>query len=166
MRRWLIMGGLLALAPGHAMATTGQTSSAAGSTGATVVAPVTLLHTAGASLNFGTMVVGAGGGDVIVTTAGTAVPIGAVSLVPSGPGSADQFTVTGDPNRNFSITTGAGYVTAGASSMLFATTPSTSQATTGATGTTTFSVGGSLSVSNGIAPGVYRGTYAVTATYD
>ncbi len=166
MRCGLIMGGLLALAPGHALAASGESASAAGTTGATVVAPVRLVHTPGAVLNFGTMVVGTGGGNVIVTTTGIAVPIGAVTLVPSGAASADQFTVTGDANRNFSVTTGAGYVYAGSSGMLIATTPSSSQATLSATGTGSFSVGGSLSVSNGIATGAYTGTYTVTVAYN
>jgi hypothetical protein len=157
---------LLALAPGYAFAASGSSTTVSGSTTATVVGPISLKHTAGAVLNFGTMTVGAGGGDVILTTTGTAVAIGAIGLVPSAGSSADQFSVTGDPNRNYSVTTGSGYVTAGSSSMLFATTPSAAQTTLGATGTGTFSVGGSLSVSSGIAPGVYTGTYTVTVTYD
>jgi hypothetical protein len=166
MRRCLIIGGLLALAPGHAFAASGNSTTVSGTTSATVVGPISLKHTPGAILNFGTMTVGAGGGDVIVTTAGNGVAIGAVALVPSAGSSADQFSVTGDPNRNFSVTTGSGYVTAGSSSMLFATTPSATQTTLGATGTGTFSVGGSLLIGSGIPPGVYTGTYTVTVAYD
>ena len=166
MRRCVVMAGLLGILPGQAMAASGQHASAAGAASSTVIVPITLTHSAGGVLNFGTMTVGPGGGNVIVTTTGTGVAVGAVTLISSGAVSADQFTVTGDANRNFSVTTGAGYVTAGSSSMLYATSPSSGQATLSATGAGTFSVGGSLSVGSGIAPGVYHGTYTVTVTYD
>jgi hypothetical protein len=162
----LITGVLLALAPSHAFAASGTVATQTGTTTATIVAPLTLQHTPGAVLNFGTMVVGAGGGDIILTTLGAGIAIGNVALVPSGPTSADKFSVAGDPNRNYSVTTGSGYVVAGSSSMLFATSPAANQATLGATGTGTISVGGSLQVGAGIAPGIYTGTYTVTIAYD
>jgi hypothetical protein len=157
---------MLAVSCGAAMAASGNSATGAGAAAGTVVAPIILKHTAGAVLNFGTVTVGSTGGAIVVTGAGVGTPLGTVAFVPGSTVSADAFTVTGDANRAYSITTGAGSVTAGSASMVFATTPSVSQTTLGATGTGTFTVGGSLAVGSNTTPGAYTGTYTVTVAYD
>jgi hypothetical protein len=161
----LIAGAMLVVSPGHAVAASGNTATAPGSAAAAVIAPIVLVHTSGASLSFGSLTVGTGG-VIVVTPAGVGSVVGTVTLVSGRTVSADAFSVSGDPSRNFSITTSFGSVTSGSGSMVFATTPSATQATLGATGTGTFTVGGTLAVGSNVTPGVYTGTYTATVTYD
>jgi len=156
---------MLALSSGPAVAASGSTTTAPGSAAAAVVTPIVLVHTPGASLSFGSLTVGSGG-VVLVTPAGVGSVLGTVTLVSGGTISADSFSVSGDPNRNFSISTSTGSVTSGSGSIVFATTPSATQATLGSTGTGTFTVGGTLAVGSNITPGLYTGSYTATVAYD
>jgi len=155
----------LALLPGAALAASGNASTAAGSAAGTVVAPIVLAHTGGALLNFGKFTIGTGG-TVVVAPSGAGSVTGGVTFVPGSTNSADAFSVSGDPSRNYSIATTGGSVTAGSTSMAFTTTPSATQATLGTTGTGTFTVGSTLTVGSTVAPGTYTGTYTATVTYD
>ncbi len=147
-----------------AKAASGNTSTAAGTAAATVVAPIVLTHTAGASLNFGKFTVGTGG-TVVVASAGTGTVTGDVGLVPGSSNTADQFSLTGDNSRNFSITTTSGTITNGTKTMNFTTAPSAATGTTSATGTFSFSVGGTLTVTGTETAGSYTGSYNATVTY-
>ena len=147
-----------------AHAASGNTSTAAGTASATVVAPIVLTHTSGASLNFGKFTVGAGG-TVVVTSAGAGSVTSDVGFVPGSSTSADQFSLTGDNNRNFGITTTNGTISNGLKSMSFTTTPSATSGTTSITGSATFSVGGTLTATGTETPGNYTGTYNATVTY-
>jgi hypothetical protein len=82
-------------APGVALAASGNSSTAAGTATASVVAPIVLTHTSGAALNFGKFTVGAGG-TVVVTSAGAGSVTSDVGFVPGSSTAADQFTLTGD----------------------------------------------------------------------
>jgi hypothetical protein len=155
---------LLSIIPGTAFAA-GNTSTASGTATAQVVAPIVLTHTGGAALNFGKFTVGTGG-TVVVSAAGTATATGGVTLVPGSTSTADAFTVAGDASRSFSIATTNSTVTAGATTMSFSTTPSATTATLSTGGTSSFTVGGTLTVVGTEAAGVFNGTYNATVTYN
>ncbi len=151
-----------------AMAAPGNTDTENGAATAKVVAPINLTHVTGAVLDFGTFTTGDIGGTVVVTTAGAGSSTGEVTLVQGSLEAADQFTVAGDPDRSFSITTGAGTVSNGAATpvtMAFTTTALTSD-TLDSTGNASFAVGGTLTVVGGEPAGVYTGSYAVTVAYN
>lgn len=147
------------------MAAPGDTATAQGSATAEVVAPITLTHVATASLDFGTFTTGTAGGTVTVDTAGNGVAGGEVTLVGASVEAADEFDVTGDASRTFTIATTAGSVTNGTDTMNF-TTSAAAGGTLDATGAANFFVGGELTVAGGESAGVYTGTYDVTVAYD
>ncbi|KUR74114.1 DUF4402 domain-containing protein [Novosphingobium sp. FSW06-99] len=161
----VIFGAGLAVWSGNAFAATGNTSASAGSSNATVIAPIVLSHTGGSTLNFGKFTVGSGG-TVVVSPAGAGSTTGGVTFVPGSTNTADAFSVKGDPSRNFSVSTTGGNVSAGSTSMPFTTLPSATQSTLGTSGTGTFTVGSTLTVGSTIVPGTYTGTYTATVTYD
>jgi hypothetical protein len=148
-----------------ALAATGNSSTAAGIAAANVVAPIVLTHTTGSALNFGSFTSGTGG-SVVVTVAGVGSTTGDVGFVPSSVEAADQFSVKGDATRNFAITTAAGSVSNGATTIAFTTVPSVASATTTAAGTAAFSVGGTLTLLGTEVAGVYAGSYNATVTYN
>ena len=148
-----------------AFAGSGNTSTATGTATATIVAPIVLTHTTGASLNFGRFTTGTGG-SVTITAAGVGSVGTDVTFVPGSTTSADAFTVAGDGSRSFGISTTGGNVTSGATNLAFTTTPSATTATLTAGGTSSFTVGGTLTVSGTAAAGSYSGTYTATVTYN
>lgn len=147
-----------------AFAASGNSSTAAGTASATIVSPIVLTHTSGASLNFGKFTVGAGG-TVVIAAGGTGSVTGDVGFVPGSTTSADAFSLTGDNSRNFGITTTSGTISNGTKTMNFTTSPSASSGTTSATGTYSFTVGGTLTVTGTEGPGSYTGTYNATVQY-
>ncbi|WP_420382266.1 DUF4402 domain-containing protein [Novosphingobium sp.] len=148
-----------------ANAASGNTATAAGTATATIVAPIVLIHTPGAALNFGKFTVGTGG-TVVVTATGTGTTTSDVGFVPGGSTTtADQFSLTGDISRAFGITTTNGTISNGAKSMAFTTAPSSASGTTSATGTYNFTVGGTLTAVGTETAGAYTGTYNATVVY-
>lgn len=156
-----VLAGTIAM---PALAAPGDTATTQGTATAQIVAPITITHNAGAALSFGTITAG-NGGLVRVDSAGAGTVSGEVTLVAGVATSSDAFTVTGDANRSFSITTGNGTVSAGANSMAFTTTAATSGTLNGS-GTTSFRVGGTLTVASNQAAGSYTGSYNATVTYN
>jgi hypothetical protein len=148
-----------------AYAAPGNASTASGAAAATVVAPIVLTHTASSALNFGSFTTGTGG-TVVVTAAGAGSVTGDVGFVPASTEAADQFTVKGDINRSFTVTTGSGSVSNGSVSMAFTTVPSTASATLSASGTGAFAVGGTLTVVGTETAGTYNGSYNATVAYN
>ena len=149
-----------------AHAASGNTSTAAGTATATIVAPIVLIHTPGAALNFGKFTVGAGG-TVVVSATGTGSVTSDVGFVPGGSATtADAFSLTGDINRAFGITTTSGTISNGTKSMAFTTTPSSTTGTTSVTGTYAFTVGGTLTAVGTETAGAYTGTYSATVLYN
>jgi len=148
-----------------AFAGTGNTSTATGSASATIVAPIVLTHPVGAALNFGRFTTGTGG--TVTVTAGGVGSVGSdVTFVPGSTNSADSFTVAGDSSRAFAITTTGGNISLGATNLAFTTTASAASATLTAGGTSSFTVGGTLTVSATAPAGAYTGTYSATVTYN
>lgn len=148
-----------------AYAASGNTSTAAGTVTAAVVAPIVLTHTAGAVLNFGKFTVGTGG-TVVVSALGVGSVTGNATFVPGSVVASDKFTVTGDNNRSFSITTVSTTIANGAKTIALATTPSAATGILSAAGTAAFSVGGTLTVTGTETPGTYTGSYNATVTYN
>jgi len=147
-----------------AFAAPGDTASANGAATAEVVAPITLTHTPSAALDFGTFTTGTTGGTIAVTQAGVATDSGDVTLVSGSSEAADAFTVAGDAGRTFTITTGAGSVAKGGTTMAFTTSAPATRTLTG--GAAAFNVGGTLTVAGGEAAGTYTGSYNVTVAYN
>lgn len=143
-----------------------QDNQADGSATAEVVAPITLTHVAGASLNFGTFTAGTGG-TVVVARNGGGSSTGDVVLLAGSTESSDEFTVEGDADRRFSITTGNSNVTHtdGTTTMAF-TTDARGNHTLDTAGDADFTVGGTLTVGADQLAGDYAGTYVVTVDYN
>lgn len=151
-----------------AFAAPGDSDTQNGAATAEIVAPITLTHTTGAALNFGTFTTGDNGGTIVVTRAGNGTASSDVTLVQGSVEAADQFTVAGDPGRRFSISTGAGTVSNGAATpvtMAFITDARANH-TLDTAGAAAFSVGGTLTVLGGEPAGVYTGSYEVTVAYN
>ncbi len=166
-RSWMAAG-LLAAWPGLAWAapgTIGATATATGSATATILAPIVVTHTPGAALKFGKFTAGTGGA-VVVSPAGSASVTGGVALVLGSSSAADGFLVEGDPNRGFAILTAAGTVSFAGTSLAFTTLPSAATGSLNAVGAAGFTIGGTLSVPAGVAPGSYTGSYSVTVNYN
>lgn len=149
-----------------AIAAPGNTDTATGAATAEVVAPITITHDTGAVLDFGTFTAGTAAGTVTVTQGGAGSTTGDAVHVATSTESADSFTVTGGANRGFDILAVGGTVAeTGGATMAF-TADAPASGTLDGTGSTSFSVGGTLVVAANQTPGVYSGSYVVTATYN
>jgi len=162
MKKFVIAAAIVAFSSTSAFAA-GNTSTASGSASATVVTPLTLTHTSGASLNFGKFTTGAG--TVVITAAGVQSATGAVNIVSGGTPTADAFTVAGDTTRTFAISTTNSTVVNGSNTITFTTTPSAATGTLSA-GAASFTVGGTLTLLGTEPAGAYTGTYSATVTYN
>ena len=165
MKKIILASAIVLASASPAFAASGNTSTASGSATATIVEPIVLTHTSGAALGFGRFTTGTGG-SVTVSAAGVGSVGGDVAFVPGSTNSADAFSVTGDASRSFSISTGAGTVTDGTTSISFTTSPSAATGTLSTGGTATFTVGGQLTLAGTEAAGAYTGTYSATVTYN
>lgn len=157
---------LLAWLPGVASADSGNGEARTASANAQVVRPLVLSHWSGQVLRFGRFTVGASGGTVTISPAGSGSVAGGVAFVAGSVTSADRMIVQGDPNRLISITSGNGSVTNGSAAMGFTTVPSVPAGYIPLLGSGYFTVGGTLSVSGGQAPGSYSGSYPVVVAYN
>jgi len=163
MKKLVIAAAMLAATASPAWAG-GNSSTTNGTATALVVAPIVLTHASGASLNFGKFTVGTGG-TVVVNALGAGSTTGGVAFVPGSTTAADSFSVTGDPQRNFGISTTGGTAGAGATTMAFSTTPSATSGIINSSGNFSITVGGVLTSAGTEGPGSYSGTYTVTVTY-
>ena len=163
---------LAGIVPGQgALASSASTSVAGGTVGAQITAPLTL--SAVNSMQFGSFVQPTASGTVVMTPQGTITTTGGMAGLtaiaqPVARGAAG-FKVTGAAGMNF-ILTGVAQVTLakGAARMTlgqFTTDSFLSAGTVGTSGTYTFNIGGTLSVTAGQATGTYTGTFPITVTY-
>lgn len=121
-------------------------------------------------LAFGSLVAGSGG-NVTVSPASVRSASGGVVLVPSGPGAAAQFSVTGDPSATYAISLPANGVvslTSGANSIAvntFTSSPNLT-GTLSIGGSQTLYVGATLDVGSNQPSGSYSGSFSVTVNYN
>lgn len=146
-----------------------NSDTAVGSATATVIEPIAVAHVTGKALNFGsfTFLTADTGGTVEVDADTGGVSPNGLVMMSNSTSSADEFSVTGDTNRTFAITTASGTVTHtnGNASMSFTTAPLNPTGTL-SSGAATFKVGGVLSVPANALAGTYNGSYNVTVEYN
>lgn len=155
-----------------AQASSGNTSVSSGSASATVEAPIQLVATG--SLNFGTFAQPKTAGTITISPYGAVSTTGELgtdmAVAQSTAKSAASFTVNGMPGVQFSasgvstvtISNGAAKMTIGQ----FTISSSFSGGQIGSNGTTTFTIGGTLTASAGQAAGTYSGTFPITVAYN
>ena len=143
-------------------------ASVDGTADAVVVAPLTI--TEDITMDFGTIAPHETIADVIVMdTAGARNATGGNAQTIGGAGTAAEFTVGGDTAQTFALTFGDGTLTSGGNSM---TVSAFSHNSTGslASGTETFQVGATISVSANQAVGTYTTApgdeYTITVNYN
>ncbi|SDC44431.1 protein of unknown function [Sphingomonas sp. YR710] len=146
-----------------------NTASASSTATLKIVAPLTI--TAGTVLAFGTVVKPATGSYTItVDTAGSHASSTANSYLPSSPATtAASFSITGEPSQAASITVGtAGVMTMNgpSASTLSVTLTSSKASTTLPSGSDSFTVGGSFTLTSAQTTGVYTGTLTAVVTYN
>lgn len=128
----------------------------------------TIGHTAPTTLAFGRAVTSGAPGTVVVSPTGSRTSTGGVILL-GGAASAASLTVTGDPDRAFSITlSGSTTLSAGAGSMTvdtFVFGPESAAWNLGPAGSQVVFVGATLHVGASQAADGYQGTFAITVAY-
>jgi hypothetical protein len=130
-----------------------------------------LAATNSAALGFGRFAAGAGG-SVTISAGGVRTASGGVVLLSLGGGSPAQFSLSGEPNRVYSIglpAEGSVVLTSSAGQIMplqsFSSTPSgTGQLSSG--GFQTISVGATLGVAPGQPVGSYSGSFQVFLNYN
>lgn len=154
-----------------ALAKSGNTASVAGTAGAQVVAPITLVATS--SLRFGTIAQPVLGGTITMSPYGTITTTGdlgaSTGVAQPTPQGAASFTLTGNPGAQFAIygvsqvtiTNGVAKMTLGQ----FTTNAVFAIGQLGSNGTASFNIGGTLTVSANQAVGNYSGTFPITVMY-
>lgn len=152
-----------------------STASTTGTGSITVIRPLTV--TKNADLKLGTVVRPASGsGTVVVSAAGVrSVTGGVVGLSSGDTPQAAQFTVDGEGGQSVSVTVPATFTMANGSDTLTVTTNNnlsgsaaaqTLSNATGAAGSLSFKVGGTVPVASTAPTGVYTGTFTVSAAYN
>lgn len=160
----LLAAGLILGASGQAMAIDADAS-------ASVINPISVVQTR--ALAFGKIFTTVPGGVVVLSAEDTPLTAGStVGLISGTSYASGQFTVTGDSNTGYSITSDANTILVGGGTAMPLSL--TKDKTSGTTATTTpyalatdvFYVGGTLSVPPNQIPGLYSATYAVTVAYN
>lgn len=131
------------------------------------IAAIAIVQTG--SLSFGSIVVGGMAGTVAVSPTGVRVAGGGVLLGNSGGAAPASFTVSGEPNTNYSIVLPASAALSGPDQDMtfddFTTSPDGS-GNLGPGGSQTVSVGATLHVNANQGHGAYAGSLSVTVTYE
>lgn len=123
------------------------------------------------ALSFGSFVT-SNSGSVTVSTNGNRNAGGGVMLIPSSQGAAAHFIVRGDPGATYTIQLpGNDFVSLtgpGIDMFIndFTSTPSAVAGQLGAGGSQALSVGGTLNVGGGQAPGSYSGAFSIIVNYN
>lgn len=126
-------------------------------------------------LNFGNAIMSGVAGTVVLAPAGGRSATGGVTLASGGLVQPATFTVSGDANATYSISSFPSSITlngpGGATLIVSPVTsvPSAASAGTGlldGTGQQTLAVGGTLNVGANQTPGGYSGTFSVTVVYN
>jgi hypothetical protein len=156
---------------GAALSAVSFASAASAATSATANASAevltTLTLTANSSLNFGQIAPNTGG-SVTVNADSTASSSG--TLISTGTRAPAGFTVTGTPNASVVLTlpTSATLTRSGGTETMSISGFNANPAGAfqlGSTGSSNFSIGGTLTVASGQVAGVYNGTFSVSVEY-
>lgn len=133
---------------------------------ANVITPMTIAENT--ALHFGDVGVGAGGGDVTLAPGGgRSVTAGDAEIIAGGANTPGTFTITGEPNKAYTLTYPAAPVdiSGGTGTMDVDNFTDNSAGTMPAGGTETFNVGATLTIGGGQAAGLYSNTYTLTVNY-
>ena len=141
--------------------TSAHAATASAAAKATILEQVTVTKTS--DLDFGTIVVGATGGNVVLSSANGSVNC-AAALVCTGTTKAAAFDVTGTTGQTVNVTT-ATSVTLNNGTNNMTATLSGSDTSIVLDGTDAFTVGGTLAVAANQASGNYVGNFNVTVAY-
>ena len=156
---------------GAALSAVSFASAASAATSATANASAevltTLTLTANSSLNFGQIAPNTGG-SVTVNADSTASSSG--TLISTGTRAPAGFTVTGTPNASVVLTlpTSATLTRSGGTETMSISGFNANPAGAfqlGSTGSSNFSIGGTLTVASGQVAGVYNGAFSVSVEY-
>lgn len=158
---------ILATVVGFAGRAHAVSASANFTANSTINAAITMASTS--SLNFGNIVPGTGG-TVAVSATGVRTTTGGL-VASGGTVTAASFAVTGTPSTAYTITLPASASLTGPGAPMnvdFSTAQVTGGSlsrTLSASGTDTFSSGGTLTVDNAQTAGSYSGTFTMTVSY-
>jgi hypothetical protein len=145
-----------------------QATSPVAASGATIVAPITIVKDV--DLNFGNVAVSAVAGTVVLATDGARTSTGGITLpVNTGTVTAAKFTVGGQDDYTYTIALPTAAITLTGvtpANTMTLTTVVSDPATTGklTSGTQTLLVGGTLNVIGGQLADVYSNTTGLTVT--
>jgi len=160
----LLATGLILGASGQAMAINGDAS-------ASIINPISVAQTR--PLAFGRIVTTVPGGVVVLSAAAATITTGSTAGLINGTSYASgQFTVTGESNSGYAITSATTTSLTGPGTAMAATLTKDKAAGTTATtalystATDLFYVGGTLTVPANQIAGLYSGTYAVSVDYN
>ena len=143
-------------------ASSANAATASADATATILQQITVTKTA--DLAFGTIVVGATGGNVTVSNSGGAITC-AAALACSGTNGAAAFNVVGTVGEAVTVTVAPTVsLTSGSNSMTATLNPNFSGSYTLAA-SNNLRVGGTLAVGANQASGVYSGSFDVTVNY-
>lgn len=161
---------VLALAVGAPQVWAQYSTSADINASATVVR--TLAVTSTSQLSFGTFASGNASGTLVMSATGNRSATGGVTLVASNPGTNASVNLQGTPGTSFSVSlptsvqltaaVGTATMTLGS----FTTTLTAAQGSLNTSGSSSFGIGGTLSVGANQATGTYSGNFTVTLNYN
>lgn len=143
------------------LAASASAQSVAATANATILQALTL--TEDVELDYGRIVSSAAPGTATVTQGGAQSCAGGTTCV--GAHTAAQFTVTGTANETVDVTVDAAYSLAGPGPAMGATSDAPLSVLIGGGGSSTFNVGGTLSVAASQTNGTYSGTYNISVAY-
>ena len=159
------------LAAGLVLGASGQAMAIDATASASIINPISVAQTR--ALNFGRIFSTGPGGTVVLSAADAPLTTDSTPGLISGTSYASgKFTVTGDSNTTYAITSDATASLTGPSTAMAATltrskdTGLTATTTAYALATDTFFVGGSLVVPAAAVAGLYSATYTVTVAYN
>lgn len=170
-RRTLLIVSLLVFVPDVLLSQVSSTLTSIG-IDAKVIAPISLLNSGSSRLNFGTISRSSTSGTVTVPVTGDRTSTGGVGVLVSSSFSRAAFTVTGENNSSFNISLPANgsisLTRVGNSDHMpvndFQSSVGTTSVLSG-TGTASFEVGATLTVSGDQAAGDYTGSFPITVAY-
>jgi hypothetical protein len=164
-----IAAGALAVSALAAPAFAQNSVTGVGTGNVTIVSPLTITPTA--PMSFGRLVKPASAGTVVLTAANSATYTGGAQSVGTPTTTVAAFNVVGDGASNFSIGSDASFSMTGAGTAIVVTpllsaTSGTLTGTAGTSTTSSFTVGGTMSLGASQAAGAYTGTFHVMVAYN